>query len=287
MQLVNFYEVSLTACEPVDQNVEIISAYLGEFGFEGSAEDEAIKAYMSENDITEAEIKVLVTELIEKNLCFDDYKIEIIKPKNWNEEWEKNYFQPIIISDQCLIKSSFHQTDLKAKYEIIIDPKMSFGTGHHETTSMMVEYLLMIDMLDKEVIDMGTGTGILGILASMLGAKHIIGIDNDSWCYENAQENLVLNNIHNFEMRLGDAGLLKSYPAQCDLFIANINRHILLADIKYYVKCLKPNSILLLSGFYLEDLEAIKTECASCQLVFETKKTKKNWVGAMFRLMSN
>lgn len=285
MQLVNFYEVSLTACEPVDQNVEIISAYLAEFGFEGSAEDESVKAYKPENEITEAEITILVNELIEKNLCFDDFKIEVIKPKNWNEEWEKNYFQPIIISDQCLIKSSFHQTELKAKYEIIIDPKMSFGTGHHETTSMMVEYLLSIDLKDKEVIDMGTGTGILGILASMLGARHILGIDNDSWCYENAQENLQLNHIENFDMRLGDAGLLKTYPRTCDVFIANINRHILLADIRYYVKTMKPHSVMLLSGFYLEDLEAIQAECAKCGLVFETKKTKKNWVGAMFRYM--
>lgn len=287
MQLVNFYEVSLTACEPVDQNVEIISAYLGEFGFEGSAEDESIKAYKAENEITEEEIKVLVEELIEKNLCYDDYNIEVIKPKNWNEEWEKNYFQPILISDQCLIKSSFHHTDIKAKYEIIIDPKMSFGTGHHETTSMMVEYLLSLNLKGSEVIDMGTGTGILGILASMLGAKHILGIDNDSWCYENAQENLSLNKIDNFDMRLGDAGLLKAYTEKCDFFIANINRHILLADIKYYVKSMKPKGVLLLSGFYLEDLDAINEECKLCHLVFETKKTKKNWVGAMYRLMED
>ncbi|MDI1235706.1 MAG: 50S ribosomal protein L11 methyltransferase [bacterium] len=284
MQLLNYYEISLTACEPIDENVEIISAYLGEFGFEGSAEDEAIKAYRAENEITIEEINVLVAELIEKNLCFDDFKIEIIKPKNWNEEWEKNYFQPILIGDQCLIKSSFHTTNLKAKYEIIIDPKMSFGTGHHETTSMMVEYLLELDVVAKKVIDMGTGTGILGILASMLGAESIIGIDNDSWCYENAQENLVLNKVQNFEMRLGDAGLLKTYPMQFDIFIANINRHILLADIKYYVKTMKSNGILLLSGFYLEDFDSIKTECEKYNLVFESKKLKKNWIGAKFRL---
>ncbi len=285
MQLLNYYELSLTACEPIDENVEIISAYLGEFGFEGSAEDEMIKAYRAENEITVDEINVLVAELIEKNLCYDDFKIEIIKPKNWNEEWEKNYFQPIVIGDQCLIRSSFHTTNLEAKYQIIIDPKMSFGTGHHETTSMMVEYLLEIDLKDKTVIDMGTGTGILGILASMLNAKSILGIDNDSWCYENAQENLVLNKIENFEMRLGDAGLLKAYPNQFDVFIANINRHILLADIKYYVKSMKANSILLLSGFYLEDFEDIKTECEKHKLVFVSKKLKKNWIGAMFRML--
>ena len=280
----NYIEITLTACEPVDQNVEIISAYLSEFGFEGVAEDEIVKAYVAENKKTDEEIKVLLDELIEKKLCFDEYSIDIIKPKNWNEEWEKNYFQPIVIGEQCLIKSSFHKTDLKAKYEIIIDPKMSFGTGHHETTSMMAEYVLETDIKDKTVMDMGTGTGILGILASMVGCSKIIGIDNDSWCYENAAENIEKNNIHNFEMILGDAGMLKSYPNTFDVFIANINRHILLADIKYYVKSMKTPSVLLLSGFYLEDLVDIEAECVKHGLKFIDKKIKKNWVCAKFEL---
>lgn len=280
----NYIEITLTACEPVDQNVEIISAYLSEFGFEGVAEDEIVKAYVAENEKTDEEIKVLLDELIEKKLCFDTYSIDIIKPKNWNEEWEKNYFQPIVIGEQCLIKSSFHKTDLKAKYEIIIDPKMSFGTGHHETTSMMAEYILEIDIKDKTVMDMGTGTGILGILASMIGCTKIVGIDNDSWCYENAEENIEKNNINNFEMILGDAGMLKSYPNTFDVFIANINRHILLADIKYYVKSMKNPSVLLLSGFYLEDLIDIEAECVKHGLKFIDKKIKKNWVCAKFEL---
>jgi ribosomal protein L11 methyltransferase len=278
----NYIELTLTACDPVDQNVEIISAYLAEFGFEGSAEDETIKAYMPENGISDAEIKILMDELIEKNLCYDEYMIDLIKPKNWNEEWEKNYFQPILIGNQCLIKSSFHKTDLKARYEIIIDPKMSFGTGHHETTSMMAEYLLDLDIRDKTVLDMGTGTGILGILASMIGCKKVIGIDNDSWCYENAQENIEKNNISNFEMILGDAGMLKPHLGEFDLIIANINRHILMADIKYYVKSMKPDGILLLSGFYLDDLVEIEEECKKHGLIYTEKKMKKNWVCAKF-----
>jgi ribosomal protein L11 methyltransferase len=280
----NYYEITLTVCEPVDENVEIISAYLGEFGFEGSAEDEIVKAYKPMSDITEDDINLLVNELIEKKLCFDDFSIEILAPKNWNEEWEKNYFQPIVIGDQCLIKSSFHETPLKAKYEIIIDPKMSFGTGHHETTSMMVEYILTENLKEKTVMDMGTGTGILGILACMVGCKSLLGIDNDTWCYENAQENITLNKINNFEMRLGDAGLLKSYPHQFDIFIANINRHILLADIRYYVESMKPDSTLLLSGFYEDDLADIKAECEKHGLIFVERKVKKNWVGAKFLL---
>ena len=280
----NYIEITLTACEPVDQNVEIISAYLSEFGFEGVAEDEIVKAYVAENEKTDEEIKILLDELIEKKLCFEGYTIDIIKPKNWNEEWEKNYFQPILIGEQCLIKSSFHKTDLKAKYEIIIDPKMSFGTGHHETTSMMAEYILETDIKGKIVMDMGTGTGILGILASMIGCGKIIGIDNDSWCYENAQENIEKNNIHNFEMILGDAGMLKSYPDTFDVFIANINRHILLADIKYYLKAMRRPSTLLLSGFYSEDLADLDSECSKHGFKLIDKKIKKNWVCAKFEL---
>lgn len=278
----NYIEVSLTACEPVEQNVEIISAYLSDFGFEGSAEDEFVKAYIAEGEKSIEEIEIIINELVQKDLCFDGYSIDIIKPKNWNEEWEKNYFQPILIGNQCLIKSSFHQTDVKAKYEIIIDPKMSFGTGHHETTSMMAEYLLELDLNDKIVLDMGTGTGILGILASMIGCKEVVGIDNDSWCYENAQENIEKNNINNFEMILGDAGMLKSYPEHFDLIIANINRHILLADIKYYVKTMKPHATLLLSGFYMDDLQDIQEECKKHGLLLSNKKMKKNWIGAKF-----
>jgi ribosomal protein L11 methyltransferase len=278
----NYKEITLTACEPVDQNVEIISAYLSEFGFEGSAEDEFVKAYVPEHEKTDEELRILLDELVEKELCFEDYTIELLAPKNWNEEWEKNYFQPILIGKQCLIKSSFHKTDLKAKYEIIIDPKMSFGTGHHETTSMMAEYLLELDLKNKDVLDMGTGTGILGILASMIGCKSVLGIDNDRWCYENAQENIENNNISNFEIILGDAGMLKSYLDKFDLVIANINRHILISDIKYYVKTMKKDSILLLSGYYLDDLPAIEEECKKWYLKFESKKTKKNWTCAKF-----
>jgi ribosomal protein L11 methyltransferase len=279
-----YKEISITALDPIDQNVEIISAYLGEFGFEGSAEDEHIKAYIGIDEKTDEEIAILINELIEKNLCEKDYQINIIQPKNWNEEWEKNYFQPILIGNQCLIKSSFHQTNVKAKYEIVIDPKMSFGTGHHETTSMMAEYILEVELKNKTVLDMGTGTGILGILASMIGCEKVIGIDNDSWCYENAQENIEKNNIPNFEMLLGDAGLLKNYPLTFEVVIANINRHILLSDIKYYVQAMKPSSILLLSGFYHEDFDMIEEECNKHALGYVNSKIKNNWMGAQFKL---
>ena len=278
-----YKEISLTALEPFDINVEIVAALLGQKGFEGSAEDEFIKAYILEKEKTDEEIKVVIQELIEQGYIDDKFEITLIEPKNWNEEWEKNYFQPILIGNQCLIKSSFHKTDIKAKYEIIIDPKMSFGTGHHETTSMMAEYLLETKLGGYKIMDMGTGTGILGILCSMIGCDSIVGIDNDSWCYENAQENIEVNHIKNFEMKLGDAGLLKNYPNYFDLMIANINRHILLSDLKYYNNCLVKSGTLLLSGFYKEDLEMIKEEAKQQGFEFLSKNTKNNWVGAKFK----
>ncbi len=284
--MVIYKEVTIIAKEPVEINVEIVSAFLGEFGFEGTAEDELIKAYIAVDEKTDEEITVFLNELIEKDLIEEDFKIEIIEPKNWNEEWEKNYFQPILIGNQCLIKSSFHKTDIQAKYEIVIDPKMSFGTGHHETTSMMAEYVLELDLKDKMVLDMGTGTGILGILASMIGCKKVIGIDNDSWCYENAQENIEKNNVLNFEMLLGDAGLLKSYEKTFEVVIANINRHILLADLKYYTKTIQLGGDLLLSGFYKEDFEMIDEECQKQGLEFVSSKTKNNWICSRFKKIS-
>ncbi len=246
----NYYEITLYILEPIEDNVEIVAAYLADKGFEGSAEDEILKAYKKQDETSENELKELAEFLIENGWCDDNYEIELIAPKNWNEEWEKNYFEPILISDKCLIKSSFHKTEIKAKYEIVIDPKMSFGTGHHETTSMMVEWILELDLNNKNLLDMGTGTGILGILAAMVGAKSVVGIDHDNWCYENAQENIEINKISNFEMRLGDAGLLKSYPKEFDVILANINRHILLNDIKYYKESLQSQGNLIVSGFY-------------------------------------
>ncbi|MBC7426691.1 MAG: 50S ribosomal protein L11 methyltransferase [Bacteroidia bacterium] len=280
----NYLELAVTVLPPVDDNVEIVAAFLSDYGFEGSAEDENLKAYIQADKITEAEIHIIANELVVKNFIDSTFLIDTIAPRNWNDEWEKNYFQPILIGKRCLIKSSFHKTDLKADYEILIDPKMSFGTGHHETTSLMVEYLLEIDLKDKTVLDMGTGTGILGILASMLGSKSVVGIDNDSWCYENTLENLELNKIENFDICLGDAGLLKNYPHTFEVVIANINRHILLADIHYYVQAMQKGGQILLSGFYDEDLEVIQAEAEKCGLKFISHKQKNKWNAAQFIL---
>jgi len=276
--MTNYIEVSLTACEPVDENVEIISAYLGDFGFEGTAEDEAIKAYIAEGEKTLDEIKTIIDELIEKQLCFEHYTIDVIKPKNWNEEWEKN-FEPIDVDGICHVRAPFHpKTD--AQYDIVIEPKMSFGTGHHETTHMMIQHLLEIDVTGLKTLDMGCGTAILAILAEMKGAKPIDAIDIDNWCYLNSIENAERNNCKNITVYEGDAALLND--KKYDLIIANINRNILLNDMQSYVDCLNPKGIILFSGFYQEDIPFIDASCVEKGLTYVKKLERNNWVSLKY-----
>lgn len=189
----------------------------------------------------------------------------------------KNYFSPIIIEDQCVIKSSFHKDVPPCKYEIIINPKMAFGTGHHQTTRLMMQEILKIDFTNKTVLDMGCGTGILAILASMKGAKDLTAIDIDEWAYENIKENLETNNINNTEIQIGDASLLgaKKY----DIIIANINRNVLLEDINIYSSILKKGGILLLSGFYIEDVNILETEANKWDLQLDYFVELDNWAG--------
>ena len=276
----NYLEVSLTATEPIEAHVEIITAYLSEFGFEGSAEEEQVIAYIAVGEHSETDIKVLIDELIEKGLCEKAYQIETIAPKNWNEEWEKNYFQPIIIGEQCLIKSSFHQTDLKAKYEIVIDPKMSFGTGHHATTFSVMQLMEQMDFVGKTVYDFGTGTGILAIFAEMKGAQPIDAIDIDNWCYLNSIENAERNNCRHITVYEGDAALLQD--KKYDLIIANINRNILLNDMQSYVDCLNPKGTILFSGFYEEDIPFIDNSCTEKGLTYIKKFQRNNWVSLKY-----
>ena len=273
-----YQEVIITLNNQPEDLSEMLIAQLAELGYDGFLEEpNQLKAYISTEFFNQQD---LANMLAPYQLTVS---LNTIEKQNWNILWESN-FSPMQVDQFVGVRASFHEPIQEVKHELIITPKMSFGTGHHETTSMMAEYILEIDIKDKTVMDMGTGTGILGILASMIGCTKIVGIDNDSWCYENAEENIEKNNINNFEMILGDAGMLKSYPNTFDVFIANINRHILLADIKYYVKSMKNPSILLLSGFYLEDLVDIEAECTKHGLKFIDKKIKKNWVCAKFEL---
>lgn len=254
---------------------DVLASELVEIGFESfEPTQQGTIAYIQENQFNESTLKQLLAEFpLEVNI---EYEIKKIEGKNWNEEWEKNYFEPIIIDNECVIHSSFHKNVPKARYEIIIDPKMSFGTGHHETTSLMISEILGLDLKGKTILDMGCGTSVLAILASMCGAEKILAIDIDDWCTNNSEENIKLNNITNIEIKTGGAELLNGL--QFDIILANINRNILLADIEKYSACLSQSGKLIMSGFYKEDISIIEAEANRNDLKLIEFKEKNNWV---------
>jgi ribosomal protein L11 methyltransferase len=209
------------------------------------------------------------------------YTVTEIEAENWNETWEKN-FEPLIISDQCYVRATFHPAQAQYRYEIVIDPKMAFGTGHHQTTTMMMEYILSSELDGKRVLDMGCGTGILAILASKRGAANILAIDNDPVCYESTLENASLNNISNMDALCGGKDVI---PTQkFDVILANINRNILLDQISTYNSVLNPSGEIFFSGFYeFPDLDMIKAECAKLGINYKDHKKIGDWVAARFQ----
>ncbi len=262
---------------PIQPGVEILLAELEATAFESFMETETgLSAYVQydlHTDTILENIQIIHTEGF--NIT---HTIETIEQVNWNEEWEKN-FEPILVDGICAVRAPFHpKTDVT--YEIIIEPKMSFGTGHHETTHMMIQHLLNLDLQDKKTLDMGCGTAILAILAEMKGAKPIDAIDIDNWCYLNSIENAERNNCKHISVYEGDATLLTNQ--QYDVIIANINRNILLNDIPTYVKRLNPKGTLLLSGFYEEDIPSIENCCVTNGLTFEKKLKKNNWISLKY-----
>ncbi|PIB30557.1 50S ribosomal protein L11 methyltransferase [Maribacter sp. 4G9] len=263
--------------EPLQPASDILIAELGEVGFESFVEEETgILAYIQKDDW---HVNMLDGLYILENQGFDiSYTFKEIAQENWNATWERN-FQPIMVDDRCMVRAPFHEP-LSVDYDIIIEPKMSFGTGHHETTHMMLQHILQLDLKNKTVLDMGCGTGVLAILASKRGAKQLDAIDIDNWCYLNSLENVERNGIENIDVLEGDAGLLgeRSY----DVIIANINRNILLEDIPKYADSLIEDGVLLVSGFYLEDLPLITKKCLEVGLRFEKKLEKNNWVAAKY-----
>ena len=262
---------------PFNLGSEILIAELGLIGFESFVEnDTGFLAYIPKQDYKDNALEEV--QLFNNPEFKISWKSKVIEQQNWNSQWEKN-FDPIKVDNRCIVRAPFHEKE-EVDYEIIIEPKMSFGTGHHETTHMMLQHILDIDFNDLSVLDMGCGTGILAILAEKRGAKTIDAIDIDNWCYLNSIENIERNNCTNITVFQGDANLLKT--KKFDVIIANINRNILLQDIPTYVKCLTANGLLLLSGFYLKDLEMISQKCEAFGLKFEKKFKKNNWVAAKY-----
>jgi ribosomal protein L11 methyltransferase len=264
--------------EPIELGSEILIAELGEKAFESFIETETGISAFVQKDLWDTNILEDIQILSNPEFKIG-YTFEEIEQVNWNEEWEKN-FEPIDVDGKCHVRAPFHEKT-SAEYDIVIEPKMSFGTGHHETTHMMIQHLLETDLVGKKTLDMGCGTAILAILAEMKGAQPIDAIDIDNWCYLNSIENAERNNCKHISVYEGDASLLlgKKY----DVIIANINRNILLNDMQQYVDCLNENGILFLSGFYTEDIPVISESCTSKGLTYVKQFERNNWVSLKFK----
>jgi len=268
----------IITAENKQEIAEILIAELSDIDFESFDETtEGIKAYIQVDKFVTDKIKNL--QINSDTTCAIDYSWQLIKQQNWNAIWEQN-FESISIENECYVRAPFHKKPGKIKYDIIIEPKMSFGTGHHETTSLMLKAMLSIDFENKTILDMGCGTGVLAILASLKKAKRVTAIDIDEWAYENSIENSKKNNCKNIDVHQGDAELIKN--KKFDIILANINRNILLDDIIHYSEALIDNGTLLLSGIYETDLEVIKKEAQKHHLRFENYESKNNWVAAKF-----
>jgi ribosomal protein L11 methyltransferase len=263
--------------EPKELGSEILVAELGELPFESFVESEfGVTAYIQKQLWNENILDDLF--ILNSPQFIISYKIEEIDQVNWNEEWEKN-FEPIDVEGNCHVRAPFHPKT-NAEFDIIIEPKMSFGTGHHETTHMMIQHLLETDVHGMKTLDMGCGTAILAILAEMKGAKPIDAIDIDNWCYLNSIENAERNNCKEITVYEGDASLLKN--KKYDLIIANINRNILLNDMQVYVDCLNLKGTILFSGFYEEDIPFINASCIEKGLTYVKKFQRNNWVSLKY-----
>lgn len=256
---------------------DLLSALLADLGFDSfEHQEDALLAYIP----TEQNYPSLIADF-ESNLPIEGlrctYQVEAMPDINWNEEWEKNYFQPILIGENlCLIRAPFHEPNPNVHTEIVINPKMAFGTGNHETTALMMSYILGHDMTNKRVLDMGCGTGILGILALKQGASTLTAIDIDEWAYLNVLENAELNKVVIDEALQGDASSLSNRKPY-DLILANITRNILLQDMSAYVAVLKPQGSLVMSGFYEEDADLLIEHGKGLGLSLNSIESRNKW----------
>ena len=269
----DYFEYTFTVT-PVQPGSEILTAHLAELGFDMFEETATgTKAYIPSelyNDEVTQQIQAFKSEF---SFPFT-YDCRFIKAENWNALWESN-FQPVLIADKCYIRAPFHEAKPIVQHEIVIEPKMSFGTGHHQTTSLVIAEMLKLDFTGKSVLDMGCGTAVLGILASKSGAKNIVGIDIDEWAYLNSIENCERNHISNMEIQQGGAELLGN--TSFDVILANINKNIILRDISQYNKVLNAGGTIILSGFLDVDVEDIAARCAHEQLTVISCNKKEHW----------
>lgn len=272
-------------CEPdLTTASDMLSAFLGEIGFESFVfENNVLTAYVRSEAFSSEAFAEVLDQLPLPQITLSA-ETEEIEGRDWNHEWEKNYFQPIVVADRCVIHSTFHTDYPKCEYDIVIDPKMAFGTGHHATTSQIIAQLLEMDLTGKAVVDMGTGTGILAILAAMRGAAPVVAIEIDPAAEVNARENMMLNHQAQIDLRLGDATMLEGCRA--DVFIANINRNIILNDLEAYAATLNRDAIMILSGFYESDIPMLQARAAAFGLEYVRHTTQgDNWACLVLRKM--
>ena len=273
----NYYACSFT--NPENENLkDMFMELLGSIGFDSFMDtDEGFEAYCQELALNEEELNDIMQ--MEQFANVKLLKKELIPDQDWNATWEASY-EPVIINEFCRIRAPFHKVEGSYKYDLIIEPKMSFGTAHHETTSQIIELMLQSDFSGLNLLDMGSGTGVLAILAKKLGSATTVAIDNDEWAYRNALDNIRLNDENDIVVELGDANSLND--RQFDVILANINRNILLRDMKEYVKCLVNDGKIFFSGFYEEDLVLITKEAERLGLTYSNHVTKNNWTAAVF-----
>jgi len=276
---VNYTQVTFRIYNSETFATDLLVHCLGDIGFDSFEETtQGIIGYSPALPFDEKAMNTAIEELpIKLNY---NYRIAQIPDQNWNKTWEDNYFEPIEIDNRCIIHSSHKLASKKVTYDIVINPKQAFGTGTHETTRMLLTYLLENDITDKQVLDMGCGTGVLAIMASLRGAKHIEAIDIDSWAQENTEENIHLNNRTNIDVQLGDANLLQNQSF--DMILANINRNILVRDMQAYVRTLAPKGQLLMSGFYKQDFDIIKQKAKSLGLKQLSYTENNDWAMGCF-----
>lgn len=272
----DYIEISITNFSGYDP--EIVIARMAELGFESFAESESgIQGFIRADLYVEDTVIEYLRKLNQEHGIL--HAVVKIPSQNWNAMWESSY-EPVIIAGRCRIRAPFHHADDRMQYEIVIEPRMSFGTAHHETTSLMLEMLMQEEVRGRRVLDMGCGTGVLAILAKKMEAAQVVAIDNDEWAYSNALDNMEKNDALMVTVIKGEAGDIPLPPY--DVVIANINRNVLLNDIPAYAKAMKSPGILLVSGFYVQDLDLIRAAAGRSGFHYAHHKTDNNWVGAKF-----
>jgi ribosomal protein L11 methyltransferase len=273
-----FHTRLLVICEP--DYAEILMAEIAEAGFDTFMENEkGFEAYVELENYDKDHLENIRQRYTTQTTVI--FYQDRIQKKNWNEEWEKSY-EPVIIDDQCIIRASFHQPSKTYPYDIVITPKMSFGTGHHATTWLMIKNQLSLDHADKRVLDAGCGTAVLSIMASRRGAAFVDAFDIDDWSIENGKENALINNCTNIRIRKGKIAELK-FDAPFDIILANINKNILLMEMPYYYAYLQKHGLLLLSGFYEQDIVDLEQKASKEGLTTISSLSRQTWSTLLLR----